>query len=1061
MKKLSIKLKHLISNIIHFTMYIAIFLVFIITCFAFYVKVYTIDVSFLIDYLKQEEIIDKNANVQKLALEFDKSFILSAKNVSLTNEFMDINLEEADIELARASILTGYPSIKKINIDNAEILINLDTIQTIDRSNYKPNKNTDSSILATNDINYHKALKQPAYIKILKLTKHASIANSTVTVIYNNEKQEFKNINILFNKTRNSLKFTAIGKYKVLDSIAPFSLEFKIDDLSDDIKIKLKTSDVNLSKVIDSVSDQGYFDITGLANINLEATLNKKNKLTDITGAAKLQNGFIKINNLYNNNLDFNEITADFNFDIKNKLISFSNAKLIDKKSNEFSIFGDFSYKNEMYLNVTALNNGIDLMQAFKYIPDLSFKKWTDENITTGYATNVKFGYYGPFRPIMDGINGNPYFDITAHFEDLTLTYLDNLPAITNGKGLFKMLKKDIDISIDSAKTSEQNIKRGSVKIAPLFEKDIFPAITIKSLSSGSIEDVLTVVDTKLQLNQNELFKHYKGTQETQTTIVLHLENLNNNENTGTDDQKFITVDVISDIPEIVGMDPIFKQRFEATDSTLIITEDDFKLDASGFMNESPFTISLKEKLLEFGQHTDITLHSNFDSFLIKEYLDIPSFNLSGIVDSSLKLNKKENSWFFDLNANVENSLINFGFLNYTKPFTKPGTISSKGSFNTQSNVLSLNNVKVDIDDFKANGSSLINLSDIQSSKADFKNIIIKDKTDISKFTLDNRLLTIKGKSLDLRPFTIKDDSTKVKNTNQTDNSNANKPKRSINKINIKLDRVYLNDDEGLVDASVLLNLTETVTGLVKLRDTKNSQSFYLKLTPVDDNTVKLESLMPNFGNALKKTKVNENINSGFGVLYGDLIFENNKFDSAKLKLSVKKYQVLKAPLLAKVLASLSLDQLFTKKKGILFDELYSEINYDDGILELKNAKAKGPSLGFMLNGVYDTKTKVTDMNGTLVPVVKLNSVLGNIPVLGYILTGSQGAISGADFKIYTEKGEDKVSVSPLSIVTPGIVKDLFSSVGNLIPGVNNDGSKIVQKAREKANIESKNTGDK
>jgi hypothetical protein len=97
------------------------------------------------------------------------------------------------------------------------------------------------------------------------------------------------------------------------------------------------------------------------------------------------------------------------------------------------------------------------------------------------------------------------------------------------------------------------------------------------------------------------------------------------------------------------------------------------------------------------------------------------------------------------------------------------------------------------------------------------------------------------------------------------------------------------------------------------------------------------------------------------------------------------------------------------------------------------------------------------DMQGTLVPVVKLNSVLGNIPVLGYILTGSQGAISGADFKVYSDKkGEKKVSVSPLSVITPGIVKDIFSSVGNLIPGLNNDGSKIIEKAREKANIESK-----
>ena len=49
----------------------------------------------------------------------------------------------------------------------------------------------------------------------------------------------------------------------------------------------------------------------------------------------------------------------------------------------------------------------------------------------------------------------------------------------------------------------------------------------------------------------------------------------------------------------------------------------------------------------------------------------------------------------------------------------------------------------------------------------------------------------------------------------------------------------------------------------------------------------------------------------------------------ADLKLNIKKFQVLKAPLLAKALASISLEQLFSSKKGILFDDLYSEIRYE------------------------------------------------------------------------------------------------------------------------------------
>lgn len=1042
MKKLSRKLNALLSNILHLGVYCFMLLLFLMFGFTLYVKIYTLDVSFLIDYLKQEQIIDKDAQVEKLSLEFERSFVLSAKNVKLENQFMNVSLKEADIEIAKTSLLTMHPAIKHMHIDKANLFINIDKINEFRQEEIaegKKNRNTAFSIF-----------------KILKLTKGAEIADSEVTIQFNQQNQQLNNINIAFNKEDNSLNFITKGKYEVLNSIAPFELDLKIPNDSQRLDIRLNISDLKTQDLIASLLNNDSFSIKGKASVNIQGSLSQKNKLFDIYGSAKLEDGYVKINNLYNNDLDFKEITTDFSYNIESKNIEYNNAKLIDKQNNLFDIFGNFSFANEPTLNITAKTAKIDLMDAFKYIPDLGFKQWTDAHITQGDGSNVSFGFYGPLRPIFDGANGNPYFDIKADVKNLKMTYLDNLPAIENGVAKFTMFKKNIDIDVKSATTSKQEIKRGSVNISPLFDEQQPTSITIKSVSAGSIEDVLQVVNTKLNLNQDELFSKYSGKQETQATIKLNLNNFDNVKNIGTDEEKFITVDVIADIPEVVGVEPAFMQRFEATDSTLIITEEDFKLDASGFIAENPFAIILEEKLLEFGQHTKVELASNLDSYLLKEYLDIPSFNLSGLLDTNIKLEKVKNTWNFNVSSNIENSLINFGLLNYTKPYTQPGHVTAKGSFDTVKRVLALTNLKVDNKNFKAEGFSIINLKNIQDSNVNLKNIKINDKTDVSEFTLVDHLLTIKGKSLDLRPLTMK----APKSTNKeksTAEHGTNEP-RTIDRINIKLDKLYLNDDKGVVDASILLNLTDKVSGLIKLKDNKNAQSLYLKLTPIDDITVRVESLIPNVGNALRKSKLTDDINSGFGVLYGDLIYdEKGEFDFASLKLSIRKFQVLEAPLLAQVLASLSLEQLFTKKKGILFDELYTKFKYEDGIVDISRLKVKGPSLGLSVTGLYDTKTDAMDMQGTLVPVVKLNSVLGNIPVLGYILTGSQGAISGADFKVYSDKkGEKKVSVSPLSVITPGIVKDIFSSVGNLIPGLNNDGSKIIEKAREKANIESK-----
>jgi hypothetical protein len=64
---------------------------------------------------------------------------------------------------------------------------------------------------------------------------------------------------------------------------------------------------------------------------------------------------------------------------------------------------------------------------------------------------------------------------------------------------------------------------------------------------------------------------------------------------------------------------------------------------------------------------------------------------------------------------------------------------------------------------------------------------------------------------------------------------------------------------------------------------------------------------------------------------------------------------------------------------------------------------------------------------GTLVPAYTLNSVLGNIPVLGNLLLGGEGqGIFAANFRLYGPRDDPKVSVNPLSTLAPGVLRNLF-----------------------------------
>ena len=79
------------------------------------------------------------------------------------------------------------------------------------------------------------------------------------------------------------------------------------------------------------------------------------------------------------------------------------------------------------------------------------------------------------------------------------------------------------------------------------------------------------------------------------------------------------------------------------------------------------------------------------------------------------------------------------------------------------------------------------------------------------------------------------------------------------------------------------------------------------------------------------------------------------------------------------------------------------------------------------MDGTVTFPKRTLDLQGTLVPSYTLNHGLGNVPLVGKVLTGSDGG--GLFAARYSIKGSDDapdVSVNPLSFLTPGFLRGLF-----------------------------------
>jgi hypothetical protein len=109
------------------------------------------------------------------------------------------------------------------------------------------------------------------------------------------------------------------------------------------------------------------------------------------------------------------------------------------------------------------------------------------------------------------------------------------------------------------------------------------------------------------------------------------------------------------------------------------------------------------------------------------------------------------------------------------------------------------------------------------------------------------------------------------------------------------------------------------------------------------------------------------------------------------------------------------------------FSRLRAPFSVGYGQFVLQESYVKGPLLGATLRGKVDFKTKRVNIGGTYIPLQGLNGALGDIPLLGQILSGTQGeGILGMTFAVQGPTSDPQVIVNPFSLVAPGIFRDIF-----------------------------------
>lgn len=337
-----------------------------------------------------------------------------------------------------------------------------------------------------------------------------------------------------------------------------------------------------------------------------------------------------------------------------------------------------------------------------------------------------------------------------------------------------------------------------------------------------------------------------------------------------------------------------------------------------------------------------------------------------------------------------------------------PGMPLSVDSFNLAAGDL-IAQGRADLDD-ETGALVRLDLDRLAFGETDFRAAMVVD-------TSGGYRMTIKGPSLDLRPY-LEDDS-----------EDDVLPEMSIAAT---IDRVMTRDDQFLtaVEAKLLAKGGQweaaRIDGLLAsgnslamgIRRENNRRYFWLKS---DDG-----------GEVLRALDVFDDAIGGEITLLAALDGVNGNSEAIDGELRIRNFTLRKVPVLARILTIATLTGVFDllSGDGLPLSRLVVPFTKRGAQLEIKDARAFGPAIGFTFKGHIDQQAETADLDGTLVPAYALNSIFGKIPILGDLLVGGEedGGVFAMNYKLSGPLDDPVVTVNPLSVLAPGFLRGLFSA---------------------------------
>lgn len=662
-------------------------------------------------------------------------------------------------------------------------------------------------------------------------------------------------------------------------------------------------------------------------------------------------------------------------------------------------------------------------------------RAWVTENLSHGMVRQAHVTLTGrsPSGRFDDLEVGNVSGDLRG--EGVTVDYLRPMPPVRNASAVAKFDASDFRISVQGGEVYGLSVKDGTIILSGLDQADQFADIDLTV--AGPVPDALKLIDNKPLRYASALgITPAAAGGDATTRLKLKFPLLANLKLDDLEVKVHSSTKGVS-LPKVVmGQD--------LSQANLEIDVDAKGLDAVGsiVLGTIPADLKWRENFSKKGvpfrsryQVRAVSVDEDQRKALGLDGVPFVAPYISGSVAASVVATLQDGGRG-DIDAKVDLSPAHMRLPGFGWRKENGTTGGAQVQVRLDNNKLSaVPYFVVNAGDLQATGTVAFS-GDGKVRRVEFSRLAYGGgRTDVEgaiTFGKDGALdIAMRGRAFDAQPVIGSDDET----SNDVDKS-AKQPRHKKSDlppmtVNAQIQSVWLSKAGKLDKAIIAMGhdgtdwRTMSISGAVG-----EGKAFRLKLQPDGYKRRSVKVTSDDAGAVLRAFDTYDHMVGG--KLDVDAGYDDSR-EGQPLSGSIRitDYQVVNAPALARLLTVAALTGIVDvlKGQGITFTNLDAPFTLTDGLLQLKDARAWGPALGLTSKGEVDLDKGQVAVEGTVVPAYALNSVLGNIPVLGWLVTGGEkgGGLLAFNYTMKGASDDPDVTVNPLSALTPGFLRNLFN----------------------------------